>query len=57
MCRNFLFDGPELDNYINCSDTYNFVPYSRTIKVTQEILDNLDTKTKSMIFSHLNFKK
>lgn len=57
MCRNFIYDGPELDNYINCNDTYNFVSYTRVLLILQHLLADLDQNCKIIIFNHINNKK
>jgi hypothetical protein len=57
MCRNFIYDGPELDNYINCSDTYNFVSFPRVLWILQHLLADLDRNCKIIIVNHINNKK
>lgn len=57
MVRNIIYDGPELQNYISCSEPYNFVPFKRTIDRIQYIISYLDKNTKAIILNHLTDKK
>ena len=42
MCRNIILRGPQLTNYINCSDATILVDYEHTHSVILELLDKND---------------
>lgn len=50
-------NGPELKNYINCSDSYNFMRYDHVQRCLTHILEPYDKSTKEIIITNLSSKK
>ena len=57
MCRNLMMEGPELQKYISCSDSYTFLQYNHVHRCLTHILSSYNKATKEIILSNINNKK
>lgn len=52
-----MLQGPQQENYINCSDLNTLVSYAHARRIAMLVLTNYNRKVKDLVFSHLDSKK